>query len=32
MSSAEMTDWMALYLLRSEEREKMQREAALNRR
>lgn len=32
MSSAELTDWMAFFILRNEEREKQQREAALNRR
>ena len=32
MSSQEMTDWMAFFILRNEEREKQQRDAALNKR
>jgi len=32
MSSSEMTDWMALWIIRADEREKQQREDKLNRR
>jgi hypothetical protein len=32
MSSAEMTDWMAFFILRGEEREEREKQQALNRR